>query len=245
MPTSGSRVVIVTGASRGLGREIARSFGGCRDRLVINYREREEDARTAAQAVGEAGGEAVLFRADVRSADEVEAMVTGTLERWGRIDVLVNNAALTGDGLCLRMSEEAWDRVLGTNLTGPFHCIRAAARAMSARGGGHIINLSSIVGMQGREGQSNYASSKAGLVGLTKAAARELGRFNIRVNAVLPGFLPTEMGGEIADGVRERILRENALGRISDPREVAGFIVHLASMNNVSGQVFNLDSRTL
>jgi 3-oxoacyl-[acyl-carrier protein] reductase len=143
------------------------------------------------------------------------------------------------------MTEKDWDDVVDTNLSGPFHCIRAAAQSMINQRSGHIINISSIVGLQGREGQANYSSAKAGLIGLTKAAARELGSFNIKVNVVLPGYLPTDMGSSISDTVHARILKENALGKASDPGEVADFIYHLSLMNNVSGQVFNLDSRIL
>ena len=150
---------------------------------------------------------------------------------------------MTKDGILLRMTEEDWDDVVDTNLSGPFHCIRAAAHQMSKQRSGHIINISSIVGLQGRQGQANYSSAKAGLIGLTKASAKELGSFNIKVNVVLPGYLPTDMGNSISNVVHDRILKENSLGKASDPREVADFIYHLTLMNNVSGQVFNLDSR--
>jgi 3-oxoacyl-[acyl-carrier protein] reductase len=143
------------------------------------------------------------------------------------------------------MTEQAWDDVLKTNLTGPLHCIRAASRIMSRQRRGHIINISSIVGLQGREGQANYASSKAGLIGLTKTCAQELGQHNIKVNAVLPGYIHTGMGGVLSGANRDRILRDNVLGRSSDPREVAEFIYQLSLMDKVSGQVFNLDSRVL
>ncbi len=245
MSAAGKRVVIVTGASRGLGRAIALSFGTRGDRLAINYRERKEEAEAVAREIEHAGGEAFPFRADVRDSEAVGSMISEVTKRWGKIDILVNNAGMTADGLCLRLSEEDWDRVLETNLSGPFYCIRAAAKVMSEQEDGQIINISSLAGLQGREGQANYTASKAGLVGLTRAAARELGRFNIRVNAVLPGYLPTDMGEDVTDGIKERILRENALGRVSEPREVAEFILHLASMRNVSGQVFNLDSRVI
>ena len=161
------------------------------------------------------------------------------------MDVLINNAGLTKDGLLVRMSEQDWDDVLDTNLTGPFHCMRSAGEAMMKQGAGHIINIGSIVGVQGREGQANYSASKSGLIGLTKAAAREWGPYNIKVNAVLPGYLPTDMGAAASDAVRERVVKENALGRVSAPTEVAEFIYRLSLMNNVSGQMFNLDSRVL
>lgn len=237
------RVVIVTGASRGLGQEIALQFGNRGDRIVVNYLNNEAGAGTVAEAIVRSGGEAFTARADVRDSGDVIRLMTRTTERWGRVDVLVNNAGLTMDGLCIRMPDGDWDDVINTNLKGPFLCIRAAAKVMMKQRSGHIINISSIVGVQGREGQANYSASKAGLIGLTKSAARELGRYNIKVNAVLPGYLSTDMGGGVPDDIRQRILQQNALGRMSDPQEVAGFIDQLASMDNVSGQVFNLDSR--
>ncbi len=246
MPLSDhKRVVIVTGGARGLGRNIALKFGKAGDRVVVNYVSHGREAAAVVDEILRAGGEAVSCRADVRIAEEAGTMMAETTKRWGTLDVLVNNAGITKDRLMLRLTEQDWDSVLDTNLTGAFHCIRAASRIMSTQWEGHIVNISSIVGVQGREGQAPYAASKAGLIGLTKAAARELGGFNIKVNAVLPGHLPTEMGGSIPDAIHERVLHENALNRVSDPREVAEFIHHLSRMNNVSGQIFNLDSRIL
>lgn len=239
------RVIIITGASRGLGREIALKFGKAGDRVVVNYVSHGRDAAAVVDEILRAGGEAESCRADVRIAGEVGTMINETTKRWGGLDVLVNNAGITKDRLMLRLPEQDWDSVLDTNLTGAFHCIRAASMIMSSQHEGRIINISSIVGVQGREGQAHYAASKAGLIGLTKAAARELGEFNIKVNAVLPGFLPTEMGEKVSDTIHERMLRENALNRVSDPCEVAEFIHHLSRMNNVSGQIFNLDSRVI
>jgi 3-oxoacyl-[acyl-carrier protein] reductase len=237
------RVVIVTGASRGLGKEIALRFGMSGERIVVNYLSNEPAARAVADAIDQNGGESICYKADVKHTAEVDAMARDTIERWGTVDVLINNAALTKDGIMIRMTEEDWDDVVDTNLNGPFQCIRAAANQMIKQRYGHIINISAIAGLQGREGQANYSSSKAGLTGLTKASAKELGPFNIKVNAVLPGYLPTDMGSNISHNVHDRILKENALGRASEPREVADFIYHLSLMNNVSGQVFNLDSR--
>ena len=238
-------VVIVTGASRGLGRELVLRFGRSGARVVVNYLLREQDALSVRDEIVRAGGEAVLFKADVRNAREVDAMVEDAMNRWGAVHVMVNNAGVTKDGLLLRTSEQDWDEVIDTNLTGPFNCIRAVSRVMMKQHTGHIVNISSIVGVQGREGQANYSASKAGLIGLTKAAAKELGGFNVKVNAVLPGYIPSDMGKEISGSVRERILRDNALGRVSAPAEVAEFIYRLSLMNNVSGQVFNLDSRVV
>lgn len=239
------RTVIVTGSSRGLGKEIALYFGRTGCKVAITYLSREKEADAVVKEILGAGGEALSFCVDVRKAREVDAMTDEIVRQWGAVHVLVNNAGLTRDGLLLRMTEQDWDDVIGTNLTGPFHCIRAASGIMAKQRYGHIINIASIVGVRGREGQANYSSSKAGLIGLTRTCAQELGRFNIKVNAVLPGYIPTDMGDAISDAMRDRILKENALARVSDPREVAGFISHLSRMENVSGQIFNLDSRVL
>jgi 3-oxoacyl-[acyl-carrier protein] reductase len=239
------RIVVITGASRGLGREIAVRFGKAGDRVVVNYVLRAQDAAGVVNEIILAGGEAVSFKADVTIAEEVDAMMNETARRWGSVDILVNNAGITKDNLMLRLSEQDWDNVLDTNLKGAFHGIHAVARIMSRQREGHIINIASIVGIQGREGQAPYAASKAALIGLTKAAAKELGRFNIKVNAVLPGYLHTEMANEVSESVLARVLRENTLNRVSDPKEVAEFIHHLSRMCNVSGQTFNMDSRIL
>jgi 3-oxoacyl-[acyl-carrier protein] reductase len=238
-------VVIVTGASRGLGREIALRFGRAGLRVVVNFLTQASEADAVCGDIMKHGGEAIAVRADVRNAAEADSLVQQTVERWGRIDILVNNAGLTRDGVMLRMPEQDWDDVMETNLYGPFHCIRSVSKVMMKQKTGHIVNISSITGVQGREGQANYSAAKAGLIGLTKTAAKEFGRFNLKMNAVLPGYLPTEMGNLVSEKVVERVLAENTLGRISDPREVADFIFHLATMQNVSGQVFNLDSRIL
>jgi 3-oxoacyl-[acyl-carrier protein] reductase len=245
LPASGKRVILVTGASRGLGRQIALRFGRAGERIVVNYLRNETGALETVEEIAHAGGDAFSIRADVRVSKDVEAMVSETIRRWGAVDVLVNNAGATKDGLLLRMADESWNDVIAANLTGPFHCIRAAAGAMMTRRCGQIISIGSIVGVQGREGQANYSASKAGLMGLTRACARELGPYNIRVNAVLPGYLLTDMGRNASDAVLERVRFENALGRPSDPQEVAEFVYRLSLMENVSGQIFNLDSRII
>jgi 3-oxoacyl-[acyl-carrier protein] reductase len=240
-----NRVVIVTGASRGLGREIALQFGASGCCVVVNYREREGDARTAAEDICRSGGDAIAVRADVRKPDEVDQMVGEALQRWGSVDVLVNNAGMISDALAVRMDEADWDSIMEANLKGPFLCMRAVSRAMMKQRSGHIISIASIAGVRGREGQANYAASKAGLIGLTKAAAKELGRSNIQVNCVLPGYLPTDMGIVAPERVIVRGIAETTLGRTSNTAEVAAFIHHLSLMKNISGQVLNLDSRVL
>ncbi len=240
-----SRVVIVTGAASGLGKEIALCFGGAGDKVLVNFLSREQEAIGVVDEITRSGGEALLFRADVRARVDVDRMINEAVERWGSVDILVKNAGMAKDGVLLRMLEKDWDDVIATNLSGPFHCVRAAVPVMCRQREGHIINISSITGMHGREGQANYSASKAGLIGFTKACAKEFGCFNVKVNAVLPGYLPTDMGSAVSESVLDRILKENSLARPSDPKEVAAFIYHLSLMNNVSGQVFNLDSRIL
>jgi 3-oxoacyl-[acyl-carrier protein] reductase len=245
MAVQDNRVIIVTGASRGLGRTIALRFGLAGARIVVNYRERHQDAVAVVDRITEQGGQALSHQADVRQGAVVDAMIDATMKQWGTVDVLVNNAGITRDGLAVRMSEQEWDDVLSTNLTGPFHCIRAVSRAMMRQRSGHIISLASLTGLQGRAGQANYSAAKAGLVGLTRSTAKELGRFNIKANAVLPGLLATEMGSSVSGAALDRIIEENSLGRSSTQEEVADFIYHLSLMQHVSGQVFNLDSRIL
>lgn len=239
------RVIIVTGASHGLGKEISLRFGRTGDRVLVNYCRDEKAAQGVVEEIRKNSGDAAAFRADVQKTDDVHAMISAAIKRWDRIDVLVNNAGITEDGLLLRMREDSWNTVVNTNLSGAFYCMRAVAEIMLKQGTGHIISISSIVAIQGREGQANYSASKAALIGLTKAAAREFGAGNVKVNAVLPGFLPTSMGSTVSDDYRTRIIRENVLGRVSNPGEVADFIRYLSSLENVSGQVFNLDSRII
>jgi len=236
---------MVTGASRGLGKAIALQFGAAGCRVVVSYREKGDEALAVADAILRLGSEALSIRADVRRPEDVDSLIGQTLQRWGSIDVVVNNAGITRDALALRMQEEDWDSVMDTNLKGPFLCMRGVSRTMMRQRSGHIISVASIAGIRGREGQANYAASKAGLIGLTKAAAKELGRSNIQVNCVLPGYLSTDMGKSASDRVVEKVFEENALGRSSTAVEVAAFIHYLSLMRNVSGQVFNLDSRIL
>jgi len=239
------RVVIVTGSARGIGKAIALRFGKAGNRVVVNFLTSERAADAVVEEISSYGGEAISIYADIRSSSDVDAMMNETFMKWGSLDVLVNNAGKTADGLALRLSEQAWDDVVTTNLSGAFYCSRAASKIMAQQRQGHIVNISSIVGLQGREGQANYSASKAGLVGLTKACAKELGSLNIKVNTVLPGYLPTDMGNTLSNGILERTRKENALGRFSNAQEVSEFVYQLCQMNNVSGQVFNLDSRIL
>jgi len=239
------KVVIVTGASHGLGRAVALRFGLEGWNVAVNYFSSEEEAERASNEIIKSGGDAFAFRADVRDLSQVEAMVDATIKRWGRIDVLVNNAGVGTGGLMVKLSEATWDAVVDTNLKGAFNCIKAASKYFIKQRSGHVINISSILGVRGKTGQAAYTSSKAGLIGLTKAAAVELAPRNIQVNAVLPGYMLTDMGNTASEKAKDEALSDNLLKRYSDPAEVADFICHLAGMKAVSGQVFNLDSRII
>lgn len=237
------KVALITGSSRGLGAGCAAHFARAGYRVTINCLADERLAGSVADRIAGCGGEAFCFRADVGSSAEVKAMVEETLSRWGRLDVLVNNAGITHESLLVYMKERDWDRVMRTNLKGAFNCSRAAVRWMVKQRSGHIINVSSILGFQGARGESSYAASKAALIGLTKGLAKELGGAGISVNAVIPGFMPTRMTDGLKKDTKEKVRRLSALGRFPDTDTAASFIVYLAGLETVSGQVFNLDSR--
>lgn len=238
---SESRVVLVTGASRGLGRAIAAGFGRAGYRVIINYRTDAAEADRAVRAVEKAGGTAIAYQADVRDAKNVAAMVAAAVDRWGRLDVLVCNAAAAEDRLLLRTPEEAWDTVVATILSGTFHCLQQAGAVMQNQGAGAVVLIGSLAGLQGRAGQALYSAAKAGLLGLMRTAAREWGPAGVRVNMILPGWHPTALTAFKDDPAPAPFAP--ALGHGTTPAAVADFIVALAAMPDVSGQVFTLDSR--
>lgn len=239
------KTVIITGSSRGLGRAMALKFGRAGWAVAVNYNVSKSSADDAVDEIIKSGGMAFAVKADVRIYSEVEVMMNEVKNRFGRIDALINNAGTGTGGLMLKLSEEAWDDVIDINLKGSFNTIKAVSRIMMKQRSGHIINISSILGIRGKTGQAAYSSSKAGLIGLTKAAAVELAPRGIQVNAVLPGYMLTEMGAMASVKAKEEALSDNLLKRYSEPDEVAGFIYHLVGMKAVSGQVFNLDSRII
>ncbi len=239
--SSESRVVLVTGASRGLGRAVAVGFGQAGDRVVVNYRTNAAAADQTVRAVVEAGGTAVAHQADVRDAKNVAAMVAAAVDRWERLDVLVCNAAATEDRLVVRVSDEAWDKIVATTLTGAFHCLQHAGPVMQAQRAGAVILIGSLSGLQGRAGQAPYAAAKAGLLGLMRTAAREWGAGGVRINAILPGWHATALTGYHDDSTSPPFAP--VLGRGTTSEAVANFVVALAAMPDVSGQVFTLDSR--
>lgn len=239
--SSDGRVVLVTGASRGLGRAIAVGFGRAGDRVVVNYRTDAAEAERTARAVEAAGGTAIPYQADVRDAKNVAAMVAAAVDRWGRLDILVCNAAATEDRLLIRVSDEDWDKVVATTLSGAFHCLQHAGTVMYTQRAGAVILIGSFAGIQGRAGQAPYAAAKAGLLGLMRTAAREWGVAGVRVNAILPGWHATALT-EFRDDPASAPF-EPALGHGTTLNAVADFVVALAAMPDVSGQVFTLDSR--
>ena len=227
-------VALITGAAGGLGQALVDAFQSQGWRVAAAYH------RSTSQVETEQIWPVALDVTDRARPQEIAGRV---LERWGRMDALVNNAGSIADQLSWQISEAEWDRVLRVNLTGAFFCAQAVAAAMGENGGGHIINIGSFSGRAGQRGQANYAASKAGLLGLTESLARELGPRNIRVNAVLPGLLPTPMTAHLGPETIAQFAAANALGRINSLPEVARFVVFLATTENISGQVFQLDSR--
>ena len=237
------RVAIVTGASRGIGRAIAVALARGGAAVVVNYTSRADAAAQTVEALKDAGGRALAFRADVVDPGEAAGLVKAAVDEFGRVDILVNNAGVTRDNLILRMKDEDWDTVLGVNLKGAFNCTRAAARGMVKNHYGRIINISSVVGLTGNSGQANYCAAKAGLIGFTKAMAKELGSRNITVNAVAPGFITTEMTAGLAEEMKEKMLAQVPLKRFGGPEEVAGVVAFLASdaAGYITGQTITVD----
>lgn len=239
----GGQVAIVTGASRGIGRAVAIELGRDGGSVIVNYAGREDAARETARAIEEAGGSAIVERGDVSLASDADRLVESALAAFGRLDVIVNNAGITRDGLLMRMKDEDWNAVLDTNLKGAFHMIRAGARQMMKQRYGRIVNVSSVVGLTGNPGQANYVSAKAGVIGLTKAAARELASRNITVNAVAPGYIQTDMTAGLQDVLLDKLREQIPLGRVGLPEQVAHAVKFLASdrADYITGQVLNVD----
>ena len=236
------QTALVTGATQGIGREIALLFA--REGADVAICGRTGPTLDAVKAEIEATGRRCqAFVVDVSQAAAVEAMTAKLLDNWGRLDILVNNAGMTRDGLLVRMKDEEWDSVLAVNLKGTFLCTRAVARAMMRQRSGRIINLASIVGLIGNAGQANYAASKAGIIGLTKSVARELGSRGVTVNAIAPGFIETEMTQALSAGAKSQWQAQIPLGRFGQPSEVAQVALFLASeaANYITGQVLQVD----
>ncbi len=236
------QIALVTGASQGIGRCIAKMLAAEGAKVGLFARNREKLDSLAAE-IAEAGGEAMVLAGSVSAAEDVDGAVKTLLDSWKRVDVLVNNAGITRDGLIVRMKDDAWDAVLDVNLSGSFRFIRAVTRPMMRQKSGRIVNVVSVSGLLGQAGQANYSASKAGLVGLTKAVARELAPRNITVNAVAPGPIVSEMTEALNDRQKEALTAQVPLGRFGRPEEVAAAVCYLASplAGYVSGTVIRVD----
>lgn len=237
------KVALVTGASRGIGSQIVRELAKEGYFVVINYCGSRERAEQVLESIQQAGGEGICYPCNVSDDQQTEEMIKKVIEGYGRIDVLVNNAGITRDNLILRMSEAEFDAVIDTNLKGCFHTIRHAARYFLKQRSGKIINIASVSGILGNVGQANYAASKAGIIGLTKTAARELASRGITVNAVAPGFVDTEMTEVLTEQVKEAATAQIPMKRFGTAQEIANTVVFLASekADYITGQVICVD----
>lgn len=242
-----NRVSLVTGASRGIGRAIALKLAELGSRVAVNYVAIEEsnkaDADEVVKSMTDMGVEAMAVEADVRDSGAVKSMVEQVAERWGKIDILVNNAGINRDTLLLRMSDDAWDAVIDTNLRGAFLCTKYAVKHMMKQQWGRVISLSSVVGRVGNAGQSNYAASKGGIIAFTKSVAREMGSRNITVNAIAPGFIVTDMTNKLPPETRDGLLSMIPLARLGQPEDVAELVAFLAGekAGYITGQVITID----
>ena len=236
------KVALVTGASRGLGRAIALALAQ-EGAAIAAVARSEETLKETVEAIRAIGGTAEAYPADVASEASVEAAVEKITSRFERIDVLVNNAGVTRDGLLMRMKSEDWDAVLDTNLKGAFHLTKPVARLMVRQRAGRIINISSVIGLLGNAGQANYAASKAGLLGFTKSVAREFASRNVTCNAVCPGFIETDMTRGLGDDLRKKLLERIPLQRLGQPEDVAGAVAFLFSpaASYITGQILTVD----
>ena len=235
------KVAVVTGASRGIGKAAALALASQGAKVVVNYARSSDAAEATVKEITEAGTEAIALQADVSKSDEVDNLIKATLDKFGRIDVLVNNAGITKDTLLLRMKPEQWQAVIDLNLTGVFLCTKAVSKTMLKQRSGRIINIASVAGQMGNPGQANYSAAKAGVIGFTKTVAKELANRGVTVNAVAPGFIETDMTEDLKS---DDIIKFIPLGRYGKPEEVAGTIRFLAAdpaAAYITGQVFNVD----
>ena len=242
MPLHG-QVALVTGASRGIGKAIALALGRAGAHVIVNYRGNHAAAEESLRAIVAQGGQGELCPFDIAEESQVEAAVKVIVDRHQKVDILVNNAGVTADNLLMRMKPADWDQVIGINLKGTVLCTKAVSRVMIRQHGGRIINLSSVVGQMGNAGQSIYAASKAGIIGFTKAVAREVASRGVTVNAVAPGFIDSDMTAKLPEKLRDEFLRAIPLGRFGTCDEVADMVLFLAGPGAayVTGQVFNIN----
>lgn len=237
------KVAVVTGSSRGIGAGIAQMLAAQGTKVVVNHRNSPEGAEEVASAIKAAGGEAIIIQADVGQSGEAQRLIKETIDTYGQIDILVNNAGTTRDTLIMMMKDEDWELVLRTNLTSTYYCSKAAVRPMMKKRSGRIINITSVVGLAGQAGQTNYAASKAGIVGFTKSLAKEVGSRNITVNAVAPGFVPTALTEVLPPEMIQATIANTPLGRLGTVEDVANTVLFLASNEAafITGQVLTVD----
>lgn len=237
------KIAVVTGASRGIGAAIALELARNGAFVIVNYNGSKERAEEVLSQIRAEGGDGDLYQCNVAEYDACEVFINEIVDKYGRIDILVNNAGITKDGLLMRMSEEDFSRVIDVNLKGTFHCIRHVSRCMLKQRSGRIINLASVVGVSGNAGQANYAASKAGVIGLTKSAAKELASRGITVNAIAPGFIQTEMTEVLSDKVKEATSKMIPMGTFGVPEDIAKTAAFLASdgARYITGQVLCVD----
>lgn len=236
------QVAIVTGASRGIGRSVALALAAEGANVVVNYASSSTAADQVVADITAMGSNAIALQADVSKADQVDALVNAVMEKWGRVDILINNAGITRDTLLLRMKPEDWQAVIDLNLTGVFLCTRAVSKIMLKQRSGRIVNITSVAGQMGNPGQANYSAAKAGVIGFTKTVAKELASRGVTVNAVAPGFIATDMTSGLNN--TDEILKFIPLGRYGQPEEVAGLVKFLAAdpaAAYITGQVMNVD----
>jgi 3-oxoacyl-[acyl-carrier protein] reductase len=237
------RVAIVTGGTRGIGRAIALRLAAEGANVAVSYRSNNDVAEETAEAVRAVGVACELFKGDVASPEDVQALFKGVSDVFGRVDILINNAGITRDNIMMRMKEDEFDEVLRTNLGGTYLCTRAALRPMVRARWGRIVNVSSVVGLVGNAGQANYAASKAGIIGFTKSVAREVAQRGITANAVAPGYVETELTGRLPEEVKDRIRSQVPMGRFGEAEEVAEVVAFLAGegAGYVTGQTIAVD----
>lgn len=237
------KVALVTGGSRGIGKEVAKKLASFGANLIINYTSREESALETKKEIEDFGVKCMVVKCDVSKSEEVNLMVDDVIKEFGQIDILVNNAGITRDGLLMRMKEEDFDKVIDINLKGVFNCTKAVSKPMMKKKFGKIINMSSVVGIVGNPGQANYCASKAGVIGFTKATAKELASRNININAIAPGFIDTDMTNVLNDDLKNTMLKSIPKNEFGKPEDVANVVAFLASSMSryVTGQVINVD----
>ncbi len=237
------KVAFVTGGSRGIGRAIAIRLAEDGARIALNFASNSAKAEEVKAAIESSGGEVMLVQGDVSNFAVVTELIKKVVDAWGRLDILVNNAGITRDNLLLKMSEDDFDKVIATNLKGVFNCTKAVTKLMMKQRGGRIVNMSSVVGLKGNISQTNYAAAKAGIIGFTKSAARELASRGVTVNAVAPGLINTDMTAALSEKVKEMMLQEIPAGRMGTPEDVANAVAFLVSDQAayITGQILSVD----